>query len=221
MCGRYNIVDGSFTRTLLEALGVPGHLETRYNIAPTESVPVIRNTPEGREISHTLWWLIPSWAPEPGTKYSMFNARAETLTKSRAFRHPFKQQRCIMPASSFIEWHIEDGKQPYEISAIDRALVFAGIWDHWGEGAELIYSCSMITTEAVPELQHIHNRMPLMLSQDMIGQWLDPCVTGEELLPLLEPQLTTSLIVTPVDRWINSSRHKDPPRVIAAGKIIG
>ncbi|TNF09166.1 MAG: SOS response-associated peptidase, partial [Gammaproteobacteria bacterium] len=115
MCGRYNIIDDPAIRDLLQYLGIRQHLQTTYNIAPTEMVPVIRQGEAAPELCRMRWWLVPSWAKEPSTKYSMFNARAEGLAESRAFRHPFKRQRCILPASSFIEWRKEDGKQPYDI----------------------------------------------------------------------------------------------------------
>ncbi|MBE9397141.1 SOS response-associated peptidase [Pontibacterium sp. N1Y112] len=221
MCGRYNIIDDPYTRALLEILDIHGHLETRYNIAPTERVPVIRQGQAGNELSSMRWWLVPSWVKEPSTRYSMFNARAEGLVESRAFRHSFKRQRCILPASSFIEWHTEDGKQPYEIRAETGALAFAGLWECWGTGAEQIYSCAMITTDAVSEFRDIHTRMPVMLAPDMFQQWLEPAIDGKALMPFLLPQLPTSLLVVAVDPRINLSRLKEAPEPISeVGMIV-
>lgn len=221
MCGRYNVIDDPYTRELLAVLGIQNALDTRYNIAPTENVQVVSQDDSGTQLSSMRWWLVPAWVKEPGTQYSMFNARAESLAESRAFRHPFKRQRCIIPASSFIEWRSEDGKQPYDIRSEKGALMFAGLWDCWGTGAEQIYSCAMITTDAVPEFRHIHPRMPVMLAPDMFQQWLDPAIDGKTLMPFLLPQLPAPLQVVAVDPRINNSRLKEAPEPIATAETIG
>ena len=220
MCGRYNIIDDPAIRDLLAYLGIRQHLQTTYNIAPTEMVPVIRQGEAAPELCWMRWWLVPSWAKEPSTKYSMFNARAEGLAESRAFRHPFKRQRCILPASSFIEWRKEDGKQPYDIRLQEGALALAGLWDCWGEGPETILSCAMITTDATPGFRHIHSRMPVMLEQEMLQQWLNPEIDGRSLMACLMPNLPGPLQVVPVDSRINSSRVKEKPEPIATEERI-
>ena len=220
MCGRYNIIDDPEIRDLLVYLGIRKHLETAYNIAPTEMVPVIRQGESGAELHRMRWWLVPAWAKEPSTKYSMFNARAEGLAESRAFRHPFKRQRCILPASSFIEWCKEDGKQPYAIRLQEGALALAGLWECWGEGSETVLSCAMITTDATPGFRHIHARMPVMLERDMLLQWLNPEIDGTELMACLMPNLPGPLQVVPVDSRINNSRVKEKPEPIAPEAII-
>ncbi len=215
MCGRYNIIDDPFTRALMDSLGINGHLHTQYNISPTDSVPVIRGSQDDRELVSMRWWLVPGWAPEPTTRYSMFNARAESIAESRAFRAPFRQQRCILPASSFIEWHTEDGrKQPWEIRQQGSAIAFAGIWEQWGQGDSLILSCCILTTRAIPGFQHIHSRMPVMLPQDVFERWLDPAVDGRELMPLLVPGLPGPVGIRPVDARINNSRVKEAPHPV-------
>ncbi|TCK02955.1 SOS response-associated peptidase [Marinobacterium mangrovicola] len=209
MCGRFNVIDDPFTQDLLEQLEVKARLDTQYNIAPTEDIQVVMQEDGANRLRHMRWWLIPSWVKEPGTKYSMFNARAETLEQSPAFRGPFKHQRCIIPASSFIEWKSENGhKHPYSIRPSDQAFAFAGLWDHWGHGAERIYSCSMITTDAVQAFQTIHNRQPVMLPRDAFDQWLNPDIEGDELIHLLRPTLPCALEVLEIDPAINNSRHK-------------
>ena len=110
-------------------------------------------------------------------KYSMFNARCETLSTSRAFRTPFKRQRGILPMSSFIEWRNEmDGKIPWRISTQDDALAVAALWDVWdGDGSELL-SCTLVTTDAAPQFLPWHRRMPVLLSREEIPRWLDNAV---------------------------------------------
>tara|TARA_R110001583_G_scaffold119981_2_gene271220 strand:+ start:400 stop:1071 length:672 start_codon:yes stop_codon:yes gene_type:complete len=212
MCGRYNIIDDPSTQALMKTLGITRNLTTQYNIAPTDTVPVILGSPDNRELGSMRWWLVPAWAPEPSTQYSMFNARAESIAESSAFRAPFKRQRCVIPASSFIEWHTENGqKQAYEIRQQGSAIAFAGIWDRWGQGDETIHSCCIITTQAIPQFQHIHNRMPVMLLQDVFERWLDPSLEGKQLLPLLIPSLPGPTEVRLIDSCINNSRIKEAP----------
>lgn len=212
MCGRYNVIDDPMTRGLLDSLRIKTRLHSQYNIAPTEDIQVILIEDGTTRLRHMRWWLTPSWVKEPGTQYSMFNARAETLTTSRAFRGPFKHQRCIVPASSFIEWKTVSGlKVPYDIYPTGAAFAFAGIWDHWGQGADAFYSCAIITTDAVPAFHCIHNRQPVMLPSDALKRWLDPAIEGSELIDLLQPMLPTDLEVFETDPEINNARHKLPP----------
>lgn len=213
MCGRFNVSDDPLTQGLLEELGITARLHTRYNIAPTEDIQVILSENGAARLRSMLWWLTPSWVKEPSTKYSMFNARAETLTHSPAFRGPFKRQRCIVPASSFIEWQTQEGhKVPYDIRPLSSAFAFAGIWDHWGQGAEGFYSCAIITTEATASFRPIHNRQPVMLPHDCLQRWLDPAIECEALMDLLQPMLPAPLEVFESSEQINNSRHKEAPK---------
>jgi len=221
VCGRYNIIDDPFTQELMQHLGIEAHLPTRYNIAPTEQVPVIFRLNDCYQLTEMRWWLVPSWADGPSTKYAMFNARAETVATSRAFRGPFKHQRAIIPASSFIEWQKRDGQKiPYDIRPVDAAIAFAGLWDHWQQGETEVYSCALITTEAVPQIRHIHSRMPVMLDEAGIDLWLDPNQKGSDLLPLLQPALPSELLLTPVDNAINNARHKEVAERVGEPELI-
>ncbi len=212
MCGRYNVIDDPFTQGLLDELGISKRVHTRYNLAPTEQVPVIRQVDQYNELVDMRWWLIPHWARAPDTRYSMFNAKAETLASSKAFSGPLKHQRCIIPASSFIEWRTEAGhKQPYSIQPIEGVFAFAGLWEQWGHGRETIHSCTILTTAAAPGMEQIHPRQPVMLPTDLHTRWLDPAIDGHHLMPLLMPSLPCALEVVPVDPLINNSHHKQAP----------
>nr|WP_067295436.1 SOS response-associated peptidase [Marinobacterium profundum] len=215
MCGRYNVIDDPFTQGLLDELGISLRIQTRYNLAPTEQVPVIRQVEEKNVLQNMRWWLVPHWAREPDTRYSMFNAKAETLASSKAFSGPLKHQRCIIPASSFIEWRTEAGhKQPYSIQPVDAVFAFAGLWEQWGHGAETIHSCTILTTAAAPGMEQIHHRQPVMLPADLWARWLDPTIDGHHLMPLLMPSLPCALEVVPIDPVINNSHHKQAPSTL-------
>lgn len=221
MCGRYNIIDDQLTRTLMRELGIDLQLPTLYNIAPTEQVPVVYQQNGKRQCQSMRWWLVPSWSDGPSSQYAMFNARAESVARSPAFRGPFKRQRAILPASNFIEWQTQgDRKQPYELALADRAIAFAGLWDLWQKGSEPVYSCTIITTEAVPQFAHIHKRMPLMLNIRDCALWLDSATQEADLKTLLEPGLPSDLHATPISKAINNGRNKVPPEASGATEKI-
>ncbi|MGI9289176.1 MAG: SOS response-associated peptidase family protein [Pseudomonadales bacterium] len=97
MCGRFNVTDDPYAQTLMRSLGIDiGPLpEPRYNIAPTDRIPVIHELDHKRALTQMRWWLVPSWSDGPSQKYAMFNAKSETLAKNRAFRGPFKRSHAI------------------------------------------------------------------------------------------------------------------------------
>lgn len=216
MCGRYNLTNSSQTQTLLKELGVdPAQVPIRFNIAPTEYIPVVFQQEGANQLIDMRWWLVPSWSDGPSTQYAMFNARCETLTTSRAFKGPYRHKRAIIPASSFIEWRMEGGgKQPYLIEPVESAFAFAGLWDHWSNGDLEVYSCTIITIDAVPGFQDIQDRMPLILRKSEYEPWLN-CDEVD-----MNPRLPVPVHVTPIDRAVNNSRHKDPMEVIGKTEEI-
>ena len=151
MCGRFNVIDSPGLQQLLQDLGIDLRLPTAVNVAPTEQVCMVRDLDGSRQLDSARWWLTPSWSKAVDQKYSMFNARSETLATSRAFRHPFKSQRGIVPMSSFIEWRKEGSvKRPWLISGEDEALAVAALWDVWEGAAQPLLSCTLVTTRLSP-----------------------------------------------------------------------
>lgn len=223
MCGRYNVTDDPAVHALLDLLNVDlGPLPVRYNIAPTDSVPVIHYWEGDRIISDMRWWLVPGWSSGPSNKYSMFNARSEKLSSSRAYQGPFRHKRAVLPAHSFVEWHRHQGeKTPYLFESSDQALAFAGLWDYWTDGTEHVLSCSIVTTEASPEFAPFHHRMPVLLDAERAETWLDQRATEQMLTPLFKPELPCALEATPIDRRYNNSRDKsEPVRLEPSIKLI-
>ena len=158
------------------------------------------------------WWLTPSWAPEISTQYSMFNARAENLDSSKAFKGPYHHRRSVVPASSFIEWRKsnEGNKQPYLVTPSSGCFAFAGLWDIWQRGGNYCESCTIITTEAVAGLKWLHHRMPLILDEEDIKPWLDPetDISTIDSIRCKSPQV--NIQAYPVSSNLNNSRVKDP-----------
>lgn len=222
MCGRYNITDDPSVHALLESLHVDlGPLPVRYNLAPTDQVPVIHHWEGERIISDMRWWLVPHWTKSPSTKYAMFNARCESLETSRAFQGCFRHKRCIIPARSFVEWHrLEGNKTPYLFSTVGSALAFAGIWDYWTDGTEHILSCAIITTDAAPEFKRFHTRMPVMLDTESAELWLDEKQQTKDLRPLFELTLSHPLQASSIDAQYNNSRIKEAPILLEEPKMI-
>lgn len=218
MCGRFNITNMPGLQNLLDYLGIDLQLPPpRYNVAPTEDILLLRS---GRG-DLARWWLVPSWAKEVSTKYSMFNARAESLTKSPAFRGPFRRQRGVVPMSSFIEWRTEGGqKQPWAITNEAQTLAVAALWDVWEGGDAPLLSCTLVTTEAAPEFRPWHNRMPVMLTRKEAVQWIDNSQAIDSGSFMLAPVLKEPLVLYPIDRGAGNSKQKDPSLFEPAGDAV-
>src|ERR1700692_1838451 len=142
----------------------------RYNIAPTQRVPVIRQNPKelGRELSLMRWGLIPSWAKDMSGAATMINARSETAATKPAFRDPLANRRCLIPADGFYEWQrTGKAKQPYCFEVNEGELfAFAGIWDRWKDpSGSAVETCSILTTTPNALTTAVHDRMPVILIQ--------------------------------------------------------
>src|SRR5438067_3607360 len=130
MCGRYLLTD--FSEVLgerFEVSDIPGGKSPRYNVSPTQVMPVIVRNGSNR-VELMSWGLIPSWSREP---QGFINARSETAAQKPSFRKAFRSQRCIVPASSFFEWkNTPDGKVPYLVKVKGQQLFgMAGLYDVW------------------------------------------------------------------------------------------
>ena len=225
MCGRFNLTDSPAVHSLLDDLSIDlGELPVRYNIAPTENVLTLRSSPDGEGYGATMmrWWLVPSWSDGPTSRYAMFNARAETLAESRAYRKPFQSQRAIIPVSSFIEWQRREKlKLPYQISHSDgRTLLFAALWDVWLGAEGSLHSCTIVTAEASAGFADIHHRQPVMLSHDRAIQWMNPDSSIQELKQLLAATSDIPLTAQQIDVSVNHASNKQPTSAVVGQPII-
>lgn len=221
MCGRFNVIDSPGLQQLLRDLGIDLKLPQAANVAPTEPVHLVWDIAGERQAGPARWWLTPSWAKAVDQKYAMFNARSETLASSRAFRHPFKSQRGVVPMSSFIEWRLEGGvKQPWMISNEQEALAIAALWDVWeGEGEPLL-SCTLVTTAAAPAFEPWHRRMPVMLSAGEWERWLDCSHAVDRDDPLFRNELKYPLRLQALPRSVGNARNKDPSQLQGSGEEV-
>ncbi|MEP0912187.1 SOS response-associated peptidase [Leptolyngbya sp. GB1-A1] len=210
MCGRYTLAQAA--DRLAEAFDlddVPS-MPFRYNIAPTQAVPVVRAIGQAPQLDLLHWGLIPSWSKDPTIGFRLINARAETLTEKPSFRAAFRRRRCLIPADGFYEWQqVERKKQPYYFCRDGhQPFAFAGLWEHWESADGEIESCTIVTTEANHLLRSIHHRMPVILQPEDYEQWLDPQVQeGDRLQHLLYPDEDKTFIRYPVSTKVNRPQN--------------
>jgi putative SOS response-associated peptidase YedK len=216
MCGRYRL---SRRKQLIEEYFDTAPWDDdwnpRYNIAPTQPVPVIRQHPKEpvRQISTMRWGLIPNWAKDASGAASTINARSETAAEKPAFRDPMRCRRCLIPADAFYEWKRSGAsKQPYCFEVNDGEIfAFAGLWDGWknAEG-QWIKTCTILTTTPNAVTSAIHDRMPVILRKDDYDVWLDPGMTNvqviSELLKAYDARLMRSY---PISTRINHVANDD------------
>jgi putative SOS response-associated peptidase YedK len=216
MCGRYRlsrrkqIIEEHFDTASWEEEWNP-----RYNIAPTQPVPVIRQHPKEpiRQLSSMKWGLIPNWARDVSIASSTINAKSETAAIKPAFRDPLKFRRCLIPTDGFYEWkRTGASKQPYcfEVNSGDL-FAFAGLWDGWknAEG-QWIKTCSILTTTPNAVTSPIHDRMPVIVHPDSYDLWLDPGMTNVQVISeMLKPFDAQPMRCYPVNTRINHVANDD------------
>ncbi len=221
MCGRYSLTTPGDVLAEIFALSEVPNLSPRWNIAPTQSVPVIRSDAHGRRVDALRWGLVPSWAKDLSIGSRMINARSETVASKPSFRHAFRRRRALVPADGFYEWQkTEDGKVPTRIQRRDGGpLALAGLWERWSVGdGEPVLTFTILTTSPNATLRPIHDRMPVVLAARDWAQWLDADVQNPAaLLPLLVPCPDGDLETFPVSRHVNSPRNDDPECALPAG----
>ncbi len=214
MCGRYSITTApDALRHLFKLSGPLPNLPPRYNLAPTQDAPVVRQREGGRELVMLRWGLVPSWSQGPDSGYSMINARAETVATKPAFRAAFRSRRCLVPADGFYEWQAQPGhKQPYRITLKGGVpFAFAGLWEHWAApDGDVIQSITIIVTEANELLRPIHDRMPVILDPADYRMWLgEEPESGSGVRSLLKPFPAEAMVAYPVSRRVSNPRNDD------------
>jgi putative SOS response-associated peptidase YedK len=181
MCGRYRLT--AKERYLRDHFGLDEDpsLAPRWNIAPTQKVPIVRQKSITlRSFDLVRWGLIPSWAKDATIATATINAMSETAAQKPAFRDALRLRRCLVPADGFYEW-LSNGsrqKQPYNIGmADDSVFAFAGLWESWmNPQGQAVETCTILTTTPNALVTDIHNRMPVILKPADYGRWLDPCI---------------------------------------------
>ena len=216
MCGRYRL---SRRKQIIEehfaSISEEQEWEPRYNVAPTQSVPIIRQNPKEprRELSLARWGLVPSWSKDSSAAARMINARSETADTKPAFRDGLKFRRCLIPADAFYEWYKSgNAKQPYCFEVREGELfAFAGVWDRWkGPGGKALETFSILTTAPNAVTATVHDRMPVILDPDSYDLWLDPGMKDvRAAAELLKPYDARLMHCYPVSNRINHVANDD------------
>ena len=214
MCGRFTL--HSPEPLIREAFHLehtkPLCLSPRYNIAPSQDIPVIRDTESGLELTLARWGLVPSWSKAPKTKYSTINARIESVAEKPTYRTPFTRRRCLIPADGFYEWKVVDGhKIPHHIRMRDGdVFAFAGLWDRWEGEGETLDSCTIIVMPANEVMKSLHERMPAIIAPAHYDLWVDSRITDKvEIMGFLNSAPSSGLKFYPVSPWVNAPKHDD------------
>ncbi len=214
MCGRYQLslpleeIEAHFDARLVEG----GQVERRYNIAPTQLVPIVRLNGGHRELAPTRWGLVPHWAQDADSAARMINARSETVSEKPSFRDAFRQTRCLVPSSGFYEWkHVGREKTPYLIQ-VKGAPVYAmaGIWSRWLGPSGPLETFSVLTTRAAEAIADVHERMPVILHPDHYSDWLNSAAPRDYLLDLCQPLPNDLVVRNAVGDYVNSARNEGP-----------
>ena len=219
MCGRFVI--SKFPDDIAQWFGTAGPVPNsrpRYNVAPTDQVPVVRFNPETKQrtLDTLRWGLVPYWAKDVKIGASMINAKSESVAEKPAFREAFQSRRCLVPADAFYEWKKLDAKtkQPYAIVMKDRSLFgFAGLWERWKDKAsgEIVRSFTIVTTEPNEVCAPIHDRMPVIVDPANYGRWLgEEPVDPMRLLMTLKPYQAERMECYPVGTAVGNVKNDEP-----------
>jgi putative SOS response-associated peptidase YedK len=213
MCGRYAITTApEAMRALFRYFNQP-NFPPRYNVAPTQPVPVVRVFEGQREFALVRWGLIPSWVKDPRTFTLLINARGESVNDKPAFKNAMKRRRCLFPADGFYEWQRSAARnQPWFVRLKSgQPMAFAGLWESWmGPNGEEQETAAIVTTQASASIAHIHDRMPVIVPPEAFDFWLDPNVDGETASAVIAPAPDAAIEAYEVSSAVNRTANDSP-----------
>ncbi len=213
MCGRFTL--NTSPAKLKEHFATTNelNLKPRFNIAPTQTVPVVRLDESGNRVfSFAHWGLIPSWVKDSGKLQHPINAKAETAAIKPMFRHAYRKSRVLVPADAFYEWATKDGKQPYLIRLRDgEPMGMGGLLEHWQGTEGDVTTFTILTTNANSLMARIHDRMPVIIKPEDYATWLDTNFTDViKIQAMALPYPERLMEAYPVSRKVNSPQHDSP-----------
>ena len=207
MCGRYSLASNTEDLTGHFELQTAYTLKPRYNISPSQNCPIItQNKDKTRKLRSMRWGLVPHWSKGLDHKFSLFNARSETIDRKASFKYSFRNRHCLVPADGYYEWVTDrSGKTAHRITIkSEPTFAFAGLWDIWQDQSNTIYSFTILTTPACSQLQTLHHRMPVIVNPQHYSSWLANKENG--LSERNDPVFTT----TTVGNKVNDPRNDGP-----------
>jgi putative SOS response-associated peptidase YedK len=219
MCGRYTITSAPEAIRALFRYPEQPNFPPRYNVAPTQPIPIVRSVEGKRQFALVRWGLLPSWVKDPKTFSLLINARGESVTEKPAFRAAMKRRRCLIPADGFYEWKAVAGrKQPFFVRLKSGApMAFAGLWECWtGPNGEELETAAIVTTNANRTLSAIHSRMPVIVPPEAFDLWLDCAnVDATTASALIAPAPDNLLEAYEVSPAVNRTANDNPNLVEA------
>ena len=219
MCGRYAITSAPEAIRALFRYPEQPNFPPRYNVAPTQPIPVVRVYEGNRQFALMRWGLLPSWVKDPKTFTLLINARGESVLDKPAFRAAMKYRRCLIPADGFYEWKPVAGrKQPYYVTLKSGApMALAGLCETWvGPNGEELDTAAIVTTRANRLLTPIHDRMPVIVPPEAFDLWLNCAEVDAEtaaalIAPAPEDVLEAYEVSTAVNRTANDNAELVEP----------
>jgi putative SOS response-associated peptidase YedK len=214
MCGRYSLSDAEKIETRFDAESTKQvELKPNYNVAPTQIMPVITMSDDGKLQIEMMKWGIPRklFLSGKSVEKELINTQSEKAFQ-RFWGKTVRNQRCLVPANGFYEWKGPKGnKTPYFIHPKNEALfAFAGIWDTYEHDGQKIKVYSIMTTEPNAEMREIHNREPVMLHREDESSWLEPTDDSQSVLErLLYPYEDNGLEIYEVSRDVNVVKNNN------------
>jgi putative SOS response-associated peptidase YedK len=176
MCGRYLITSSPEAVRRLFGYREQPNFPPRYNVAPTQAIPIVRLAGGERQFALVRWGLIPAWVKDPKAFSLVINARSDAVLDKPSFRNAMKRRRCLIPADGFYEWKADGPrKRPHAVVPRDgKPVAFAGLWEAWmGPNGEEMETAAIVTADATRSLAHIHHRMPVVIAPEAFDLWLD------------------------------------------------
>jgi len=214
MCGRYAITLPPEAYRALFGYPEQPNFPGRYNVAPTQPVPIVHEDRGERHFRLVRWGFLPGWVKDVKDFPLVINARGETLLTKPTFKAALKRRRCVFLADGFYEWQRRGReKAPFLIREADGGpMPLAGLWETYTDptGGE-IDTAAIVTTDANGTLSAVHDRMPVILSRDGIAAWLDVVgVDDKEAMKLVRPCPDEWLTMVPVSTRVNKVQDDDP-----------
>jgi putative SOS response-associated peptidase YedK len=222
MCGRVALFTppARLARFLDAALaaGLDPDQPPSWNVGPQRTLFGVNEHDEVRVLDRYRWGLVPSWSKDPTIGNRLFNARAETIAEKPSFRSAFAKRPCVIPVDGFYEWDHRPGhhRQPHYFTRVDEEpLLLAGLYEYWRDdavvNAELLKTCTIITTTPGEDLDELHDRMPVVLSLDDVETWINVAEHGpDERLLLLRPAPKGTLTHYGVNTAVGSVKNDGP-----------
>jgi putative SOS response-associated peptidase YedK len=219
MCARYVIISpAQAVRALFGYAELP-NFPRRYNVAPTQPIPIVRLNGGKRSYALVRWGFLPSWVKDPRGFSLLINARGESVLDKPAFRNAIRRRRCLLPADGFYEWSDATPRRPYFVRPKSGApIAFAGLWETWcGPNGEEVDTATIVTTQANRLLAPIHDRMPVIVPPDAFNLWLDCAnVDATTATALFAPAADALLECYPVSKVVNRASNDSPELILPA-----